>query len=338
MSDSDKTSAWNNAKPEQKDKFLYEYKKSKGISADLKNLNHKDLSWRGTKLVSVPGILSFRGSPSFDFNDARDSLKSVTYDDKNKAMVYSFEKGDIKNKISIDDGFINKDGDLIKQTSDKNKFVDEKIAQVTSGNGDMSYKKGQIIIPKDSERGVFIGTSYYENFKKTDETIITPRKDGGVDVFNARISLIDKPDAQAISAVLTTTDERKNGVPRTVAFFDRKAVPSDVASSIPYAAIDVEKGTITMNDNSKVTKTATFMQTEIYKNFDSIHGSGEQVWVKNGNAQFDFKGGNILFVDNMKRGVYDIGTVSNLDVVESAKNAFTFKSYGQGYADFYSKE
>ncbi|MFA5856528.1 MAG: hypothetical protein WC867_04170 [Candidatus Pacearchaeota archaeon] len=336
LSNKDKNAAWTKASDEQREKFVNGYSNSKGYKLEFKGFGHKDLTWNGNSLVSING----EKRASFYFDSVRESLKSVSYDEATKTISYSYEKGEVKNKITLDNGFVDKDGMHTLQDVGIFKTTNTPLAQVIRGNGDIEYKDGQYTISKDAKnRGIMIGNNYYSKNEEGIETIIKPDLELGANrVFNAKISMLENHEVTKPSAIVkTSSGKNEDGSPKFVAFFDSKEAPEDFKE--PYTYVNLNEKKIVIDDKNEITKSNRFMQVEIFKDFNSVVGNGAQSWIKNGNAQLSFPNGKLMFADGVRRGSYEIDLVKNINSPDSAKTTFTFKKTGNnGYVGFYDME
>lgn len=339
LSDNEKNSAWNKATREEKINFLKKYTENKGIKIDLFGFESKDLIWYKNQLYIKNGEKWL----SVNFDSVTDTLKKVTYSEKDKTMIYDFEKDGKKNTIKIDEGYIDKEGNHIifakgtrvlgMGTSDSEK----KLANLMYGEGTVEYKNGQYTIPKDFPQKVLkIGNNYYNQFGKEYDVIIKPDSvKGAIYSNNAKIYFMEKEDSATASAVVSTTQgKNQDGIPKLVALFDGKEAPNDFKD--PFVQVDLTKKAAVLNDNKQNTGSNTYMQLEVFSNFKQIKGSGEQAWLKNGDVLLDFKDSNVLVSDNIRRAPFEVDAISNLANKDPNKEIYTFKRYMDNpYADFF---
>jgi len=336
LSDENKNKYWENLGINEKKVFLekymkYKIKKDIEIIVDGENL---DLKWKKNSIY----YSNNEKKASVNFDSLRETLKSVKFDDVKKTITYEFERNKINNRIEIDDGYIDKDGNikigrsLVSRSSTST--TEEKIlGNVIYGEGYMKYENGRFVIPADeNKKNLIIGNNVYlkpDFGLKEDTIIIPPLENEPAKAFNARVLLFKESTDKTAYGVLEIGMGKKDNKEIFVSIFD-KAPPENFNE--PYVYINPKESIAKLNDNNK----GSYIQLEVFSDFKKIEGKGSQVWLKNNEALISFHEGKVNMYNGQDGGVYEIHSIVGSD--DKNKEFMFIKNKDYLSAEFFDKD
>ena len=264
-----------------------------------------------------------------DFNSIRESVTGVKYDEKTKTIEWIFNNG-AKN-VKLDEGYINKNGEHVFDTKTSfigafgSAFVPGKINNVDLmyGDGTIEFKNGEYKLSNNA--AIRLGDNIYTVQDKDQPGFfrIEDKVNLGKNLLVDVIERDEKKGTESVAARISTSQTS------FVCIFRGGSEGYKGSVSNPegvYVDVSLVGKSITMNDKGK----GVYSQVEIFKDFDSISGSGEQMWIKNGNSQLSFFNKGVYLLDGSGAGQYEVLKVNNLELSDQNKegNIFSWRRFG----------